>query len=215
MKLRSLALAALAATSISAQAGLTSYAPWDAAYTANGLGGVQFNVQTNGGATVALGAHAYRNGATLANNGTDTFYAQSGVYGAGPDPSYANWSFDFAWNLGTNCSGCTVHLLVDKDPTAAAFFVDLFTLNAGFAPLITASQIQESWNMEMVFMTGLVYDFNPYAPSSTGFALQVLDGNNALVVGSDITVNVPEPESLALVGLALAGLAITRRRRKV
>lgn len=215
MKIGSLGLAAtLLVSSLSAQAALTSYAPWDAALSGppNGLGGVQFNVQQANGVTVALGAHAYKNGVNLPNDGVSTFYAQPGTYAGPPaETNRANWSFDFAWNLGTGCSGCSVWLGIDTDPTLGVNlqFGNLTAL--GFPGNLPG----ESWNLEMGFLTAQ-YNFDPFSPSSTAFRLEVRDGNNRDVVGSDITVNVniPEPGSLALMGLGLAGLTLLRRRTK-
>lgn len=216
MKIRSIALAAMVAVSLGAQAApLTTYAPWDAAYPS--IAGVKFNVASAGAVTVALGAHAYKTSVNLPNNGTDTFYAQSGIYA--PDGlNRANWSFDFFVTLatGATCTGCTVRLLVDTDPTATSTLVQLFNL-----PVSTGG---DSWNMEMAFGSGGFaglpgnllqnsYNFNPFASSSTAFALVVNDGNGGELVRSDITVNVPEPGSLAMVGLALAGVAALRRRK--
>lgn len=211
MKFKTLALAALAFSSLGAQAALTTYAPWAAYWPTptgqgQGVDNVLFNVQTASGVTVALGAHAYKNGEFLANDGVSTYYAASGTYTGEPDR--ANWSFDFAWDLGTACTGCTVKLEVDTDPGAGETFVTLFNTNQFNVAF-------ESWNMEMSFMNGLMggYDFNPNAATSTGFRLSVLDANSTVLVSSNITVQVPEPASLALVGAALLGLAASRRRR--
>jgi hypothetical protein len=198
MKLRTLALTALAALSFNANAALTSYAAWDAAYPA--LAGIQFNVATAAnGATIGMGAHPYTSGLTMPNNGVDTYYATPGL----TNPLRANWSFDYAWDL-SNCQGCTVQLFVDTNPTAAVNFVNL--------PISGP----DSWNMEMNFMSGaLGYDFDPFMPSSTAFSLRLMDGGGSEIAQSTITVNVPEPGSMALLGLGLAGIgAIVRRRTK-
>lgn len=204
MILRTIALAAIAATSIGAQAALTTYAPWDAVDGGGtGLAGVQFNVVSANGVTVALGAHAYKNGVLLPNNGVDTYYAQSGIYV--PDgKGRANWSFDTMYSLG-NCTSCSVWLGIDKDPTAA---VNMVVGNISAYPTNP-----ESWNMEWASITASVYDFNPFGASSTAFSLEIRDAAGDTLAKSDITVNVPEPGSLALAGIALAGLAGLRRRK--
>jgi hypothetical protein len=207
MKFRALALAALAAASFSAQATLTTYAPWETAYSGNGLSGVLFNVQTDAasGATVAMGAHAYKNSAFLANDGIGTFYAAGGLYA--PDgKNYANWSFDFGWDFGT-CTSCSVWLGIDNDPTAGVNL--LFGNITGYLPN------PESLNLEMASVQAQTgYNFDPFSASSTAFRLEIRDATNAVIAGSDIVVNVPEPGSIALAGLGLLGAAAFTRRRK-
>jgi len=200
------AVAALMAVSFSAQAGLTTLTGGDwPPVGSSGLQDVLFNKQTSAdGVMVAIGAHAYKNGAFLANDGVRNFYAQSGTYA--PDgKNYANWSFDFSYNLGANCTGCKVFLGVDSDPTAGVNFVD-GELTAAFGPVAL-----NSWNMEMNFLSA--FNFDPFSPSSTDFRLYVTDANGARLLSSDITVNVPEPGALALVAVALAGMGLSRRRK--
>jgi hypothetical protein len=66
--------------------------------------------------------------------------------------------------------------------------------------------------MEMGFITAGVYDFDPFSASSTAFRLFMVNDQGG-VTDAAITVNVPEPGTLALGALALAGMALMRRRK--
>lgn len=203
-----------------AHAALTTIgAPWPP-IGSTGLTPVLFNVSTNaGGGFVAMGAHAYKNSASLPNNGIDTYYAQPGIYPGEPLKNYANWSFDFAYNT-QGCNACQVFLQIDTDPTAGISYAGPYQLNiappAGYGTGPTAS---DSLNMEMAFITlGIPYDFNPFSPSSTAFRLYMMSLNadtrqGEEVASAAITVNVlPEPGTFALGALALAGMAFSRRK---
>lgn len=199
--------AALALAPLAAHAGLTTLTTADGwpPVGSSGLGGVQFATAQGGGVKVAMGAHPYINGATMPNDGERTFYAPSGL----SNPTRANWSFDFVYDI-SGCTGCKVFLGIDTDPTAGVNLVDIDLATLG----VTSATYAESWNLEMTFIAPVWgYDFNPFNPSSTDFRLYVLDATGGRLASTDITVTVPEPATLALTGLALAGLGLTRRRR--
>ena len=80
---------------------------------------------------------------------------------------------------------------------------------------------QNSWNLGMDFLAtaaaGIVPPagmFNPNSPGQYTFALVAYDLQNAgrELGRAAIAVNVPEPGTFALAGLALLGLAAARRR---
>lgn len=157
--------------SFNAQAALVEYAPWNAQYPT--ISGVLLNVQSNGDSTIAMGAHAYRNGVYLPNNGVDTDVGRSGLY----QPMRANWSFDFAWNLGSRTS-CSMLLEVDTDPDDATPGVR-FSLSRIYGPVWG-----DSWNMEMRFIDAMFgATFDPFTESGTAFTLRMLIADGREVLG--------------------------------
>jgi len=68
--------------------------------------------------------------------------------------------------------------------------------------------------MEMNFIDGALYNFDPYSPSSTAFSLRLIDAAGLELTRSDIRVDVPEPGSMALLGLGVLGMGVVTRRRR-
>lgn len=176
-------------------------------------------ITTVGGLTLAMSASQRFVGPNLANDGAGTFAAPAGVSLALPSPAdpYALWNFNFYLSGAT--STMAFRLFYDFDPTVGNDESTHGTISFP-GTTVPGGLAQNSWNLGMNFLAapaaGLVPPggaFNPNAAGQYTFALVAYDGATGPEIGrAAIAVNVPEPGTFALAGLALLGLAAARRR---
>ncbi len=193
--------------------------------------------QTNGDLTLGLTAHQRCAGPNLANNGAGMFTANAGfsAFGAtcaiaGPSTTLANWNFG-AYVGGADASDLVFSLFYDFNPASGN---DQSTHgSASFSGSGLTVPAQSSNNLGFGFLgvtnsfPGIVAPVGTFDPTVNGqysFALVAYTpGGTAApveVARAAIVVNViggrndvPTPGTLALVGVALLGLAGASRRR--
>lgn len=110
------------------------------------------------------------------------------------------------WDHSTGTNSSTA---ANDDRVACNNAGTLAAHTASYAGFIGANNVaQNSWKPHW-FLTG----FNPNTGGTYDFYLAAF-ANGVEVARTAIQIQVPEPGSLALVGLALAGLGFSRRRRQ-
>jgi hypothetical protein len=125
-----------------------------------------------------------------------------------------NFSFDDAQAPGTNALGDTTYQLSSFAFNFGGNGYSLSDVSAGSELLWTVPALGGVSALEGVFdLFAFLPDFGGGPPYLTYDEGNGSAGTGSLVYTPRVVTSVPEPASLALVGLAMAGLAATRGRR--
>ena len=230
----------LACAFVAGQAGAAAVAP--AYDTFGNLAGATFGgsgiptdptaISTGGGITLGLTAHQRFANPPLTNDGLGTFTAQAGANDGTPgNPgTAATWNFAYYVDIGTDSFATTplqFTLRYDLDPGVGTDESALGSLNLGaIAAFAGATNLfQDSQNATFGFLctpipgfitppASCIPGFDPNVAGEYSFVLTA-SRSGVEVARSAILVNVaavPEPGTLALLGIAMLGAAVTRRR---
>lgn len=96
------------------------------------------------------------------------------------------------------------------DNTVYDFYLD-FNLNSGEITVVIAQDLTELWNVTLNDMTFTSGEFGFYNYSQENVKYAGFEQSGGVIV--DNPTDLPEPTTLVLLGLGLAGLGVSRRRK--
>ena len=158
-------------------------------------------------------------------SGSFTYEDSTAVSGVGITTGFVEYditAFNFEYDNGTTDESWILSDLVSVNVGSFAVAVDnvgtwLFTGMDVTLPNWGQATFTNSGGSTLRTYSGLIFDpVWRWNDNSAGISVEIMDSSNNRGLGRyTTTTTVPEPGTLALFGIGLAGMGLTRRRKKI